>query len=343
MASPRSAVPQDEPCLQVPHRRFGSTDLMVPHLSYENGTGLIATESAPWQSGLAPVRRCRVRYSSYARWSRWSDHHRVGVEDGVGAGPCLGARFVGLHGGPEAVGVGHVVDAAVQSVGVCVAVRAGLGVVGISLLLVHDVEFAPTIDVILQETLPALETLRQAGITRYIGITGYPLQTLREVIERSPVKINVVLSYCRGTLFDQALLEYIPFFQSLGLGVANAAPLGMGLLTRGPPPSWHPATDQLKDACARAYAFCQACTESGVSLEKLGLGYSLYKFSGVHTTIVGMNSCDTLRENIDCIRVTKDEKTTAELLQRKFFQPLATRHWEGRELEKVSRKLAQQQ
>ncbi|KAM7302523.1 L-galactose dehydrogenase [Ixodes scapularis] len=186
-------------------------------------------------------------------------------------------------------------------------------------------------DVILQETLPALETLRQAGITRYIGVTGYPLQTLRELIERSPVKIDIVLSYCRGTLFDQTLREYMPFFQGRGVGVANAAPLGMGLLTRGPPPRWHPATDELKDACARAYAFCQ---ESGVSLEKLGLGYSLYKFPGVHTTIVGMNSPDTLEKNIANMNVTKDEEVTADLVQRKFFQPLSIHHWEGREVEK---------
>ncbi|KAK8773659.1 hypothetical protein V5799_011809 [Amblyomma americanum] len=45
---------------------------------------------------------------------------------------------------------------------------------------VHDVEFAPSLDLILKETLPALESLRQAGKIRYIGVTGYPLHTLRE-------------------------------------------------------------------------------------------------------------------------------------------------------------------
>ncbi|KAH8009819.1 hypothetical protein HPB51_020167 [Rhipicephalus microplus] len=43
---------------------------------------------------------------------------------------------------------------------------------------VHDIEFAPSIDVVINETLPALESLRQAGIIHYIGVTGYPLNTL---------------------------------------------------------------------------------------------------------------------------------------------------------------------
>lgn len=35
----------------------------------------------------------------------------------------------------------------------------------------------------------------------------------RAIIEKSSIKIDVVLSYCRGTLNDNALGEYIPFFQ----------------------------------------------------------------------------------------------------------------------------------
>ncbi|KAH7967134.1 hypothetical protein HPB49_023003 [Dermacentor silvarum] len=75
--------------------------------------------------------------------------------------------------------------------------------------------------------------------------------------------------------------------QSMGLGVANAAPLGMGLLTSSPPPAWHPAAEDLKKACAEAAHFCK---EAGYSIERLGLQHSLTKFPGVHTTIVGITS-----------------------------------------------------
>ncbi|KAL1466589.1 hypothetical protein MTO96_026568 [Rhipicephalus appendiculatus] len=135
---------------------------------------------------------------------------------------------------------------------------------------VHDVEFAPSIDVVISETLPALESLRQAGIIRYIGVTGYPLHTLKAVIERSAVRLDTVLSYCRGTLFDDSLADYMPFFQEMGLGVANAAPLGMGLLTSSPPPVWHPAAEELKKACAEAAIFCQCNQKLAVFLKERG-------------------------------------------------------------------------
>jgi L-galactose dehydrogenase len=44
---------------------------------------------------------------------------------------------------------------------------------------VHDVEFADNIDIIINETLPALDKLRQAGKVKHIGITGYPLAPLK--------------------------------------------------------------------------------------------------------------------------------------------------------------------
>ena len=68
----------------------------------------------------------------------------------------------------------------------------------VDLLQVHDVEFASSVDMmIVNETLPAVQRLKERGLCRYIGITGYPLQPLREIITRSNVKIDSVLSYAR--------------------------------------------------------------------------------------------------------------------------------------------------
>ncbi|XP_075749065.1 uncharacterized protein LOC119178032 isoform X14 [Rhipicephalus microplus] len=203
---------------------------------------------------------------------------------------------------------------------------------------VHDIEFAPSIDVVINETLPALESLRQAGIIHYIGVTGYPLNTLKEVVERSVVRVDTVLSYCRGTLFDDSLADYLPFFQENSLGVANAAPLGMGLLTSSTPPIWHPAAEELKKTCAEAAIFCQ---EAGCSIERLGLQYSLTKFHGVHTTIVGMNSRQVLQKNVSCLGgVTKEEEKLGQEVKSKFFNKPTRNHWEGVEIYKIRRKLA---
>jgi len=44
-----------------------------------------------------------------------------------------------------------------------------LGLPSVDLLQVHDVEFSPSIDLILNETLPALQKAKDEGKTRYIG------------------------------------------------------------------------------------------------------------------------------------------------------------------------------
>ncbi len=101
----------------------------------------------------------------------------------------------------------------------------------VDVLQVHDIEFAPSLDVILNETLPALKRLQERGLCRFIGITGYPLGPLREVLERSHVKIDSVLSYCRLSLNDTSLVNDFDFYQSKGVPIINASPLSMGLLT----------------------------------------------------------------------------------------------------------------
>ena len=41
----------------------------------------------------------------------------------------------------------------------------------VDLLQVHDVEFASSVDMIVKETLPAVQRLKERGLCRYIGIT----------------------------------------------------------------------------------------------------------------------------------------------------------------------------
>lgn len=40
-------------------------------------------------------------------------------------------------------------------------------------------EFAPSLDIILNETLPALQKVKDAGKAKLIGITGYPLENFK--------------------------------------------------------------------------------------------------------------------------------------------------------------------
>jgi hypothetical protein len=43
---------------------------------------------------------------------------------------------------------------------------------------------------------------QEAGVIRYVGITGYPLSVLERLLRESPVPIDTCLSYCHYTMND---------------------------------------------------------------------------------------------------------------------------------------------
>ena len=141
----------------------------------------------------------------------------------------------------------------------------------VDVLQVHDIEFSASLDIVLNETLPALEKLKQRGLCRFIGITGYPVEPLKEVVKRSSVRIDSVLSYCRLSLYDSSLKDHFQFFQSKGVGLINASPVGMGLLTKQGTLDWHPGLPEMKEACRKAVEYC---TEQGVDVTRLAVNHS---------------------------------------------------------------------
>ena len=142
---------------------------------------------------------------------------------------------------------------------------------------VHDPEFAPSVDVIVTQTLPALQKLKEEGKIKYVGITGYPLETQREIIERSiaaGIAVDTSLSYCHYALNDTSLVSsgFLDFCTARDIALINASPISMGLLMDRDPPSWHPATPATKTLCKQAAALCR---EEGADLAKLALHFCL--------------------------------------------------------------------
>lgn len=169
----------------------------------------------------------------------------------------------------------------------------------IDCIQVHDIEFAPSLGVVLHETLPALMKARAAGKVRRIGITGYPLGRLREAVDGAPAgAIDTVLTYCRYTLCDTALVGTGLLDQLLDarrVGVINASPLAMGLLSARGPPAWHPAAQRTRDLCARAADWCAG---RGVDLSRLALHFALAQ-PRIPTTLVSTASLANLHANLD--------------------------------------------
>ncbi|CAI8030368.1 L-galactose dehydrogenase [Geodia barretti] len=209
----------------------------------------------------------------------------------------------------------------------------------IDILQIHDVEFAPSIATVLHETLPALQRLKDQGLCRYIGITGYPLSILRKITEESTIPIDCVLSYCRLTLNDTSLIDHFHYFNSRNVGLINASPIGMGLLTPNGVQPWHPASADIKSACAKAMEFCQ---EQGVDIAQLAINFST-SFKEITTTLVSMNDDVTVGNNIAATLnpLTKHEAHVRDCIIKKYFSPLKQRHWEGVEVEKYKKQLMQ--
>lgn len=106
---------------------------------------------------------------------------------------------------------------------------------------------------IVDETIPALVALKDAGLVRHIGITGLPIKLYPAVLSRVPAgTIDVCLSYCHYCLNDRSLTSILPQLEKHNVGVINASCLSMGLLTASGPPEWHPAPEPLKMAAAKA-------------------------------------------------------------------------------------------
>ncbi|XP_075538779.1 uncharacterized protein LOC142573131 isoform X1 [Dermacentor variabilis] len=211
----------------MPQRRqFGSTDIMVPELSFgASGLGLVKEGSSEEEEAVAAVRnalRCGVNYFDTAPWYGQGRSEEVlgKALEGLSRDAFYAATKVGRYE-PDCERMFDFSGSRTLE-----SVRESLEKMKLTyfdVVQVHDVEFASSVDVIVNETLPALERLRCAGIIRYIGITGYPLHVLREVLQKSSVRVDTVLSYCRGTLFDDSLADYLPFFQETQSATRNAA------------------------------------------------------------------------------------------------------------------------
>lgn len=173
----------------------------------------------------------------------------------------------------------------------------------VDILQIHDVEFAPSVEMILQETLPALDLMRKRGLCRHIGITGYPLSILKEIILKSEITIDTILSYCRLTLNDSSLIQDLGFYESKSIGVINASPLSMGLLAPEFIQDWHPASSEIKHACFEAVKYCK---QNGVDISRIALNYST-KFKPVIVTYVKLLSYNYYNGVCECARHSRSD------------------------------------
>jgi L-galactose dehydrogenase len=197
-----------------------------------------------------------------------------------------------------------------------------MGVEYLDICLCHDIEFVEMAQIV-EETLPALRKVQQAGKVRLVGISGYPMTIFRYVLDRAP--LDVVLSYNHYTLQNTMLADLLPYLKAKRVGVMNAAPFSARLLTNDPLPAWHKATPEVRATCRRA---AEHCRSHGVDIAQLALQFSIQN-PDISTCITGSANPERVRQWAAWAELPLDQQLLAEVLE--ILKPIHNWHYtEGR-------------
>jgi L-galactose dehydrogenase len=178
----------------------------------------------------------------------------------------------------------------------------------LDILIAHDIEFATDFEAVFSDTAAVLHKLKAVGKCRFVGMSGLPLGILRTAIERC--NLDVVISYTHYTLQNQRLrTELFPTAERYGVGVMNASPLCMGLLSDHGPPDWHPALAAVRTAADEAR---ERCRQHGASLACLGMQFC-YAEPRIATTISGAARAGEVEANVRAFETLIDRTLLSEI------------------------------
>ena len=294
-------------------RRLGKTDLQLPILSF--GASSLGAEfrNVTVDEALASVRvalECGLNFIDTSPfYGRGMSEVLLGVAlKGVPRESYLLCTKVGRYDLPHfdfsAKRMAESVDVSLHR----------LGTDHLDIVLCHDIEFVP-MQQIVDETIPALRKIQQAGKVRYIGFSGYPQKIFRFICEQADV--DCVLSYNQSTLQNTRFAdEAVPYLKSKGVGVMNAGPFSARLLTNAPLPAWLKEPESVKAAARAAAAHC---AKQGVDIAKLALQFSLAN-PDITTTVSGSANPNNIRNWAKWAAEPLDAQLLAEVLE--IFKPV---------------------
>lgn len=183
-----------------------------------------------------------------------------------------------------------------------------LGCEYLDIALCHDIEFVPLQQVI-EETIPALRKIQQAGKVRYIGISGYPQKIFHTIA--AATEIDCVMSYNQYTLQNTSFADQtIPMLKEKGIGIMNAGPFSARLLTNATLPPWFRDPMPVQLAAKEAAMLCQS---RGSDIAKLALQFSLMN-EDISTTVAGSANPKNIRKWVEWANEPIDRELLQEVL-----------------------------
>lgn len=183
----------------------------------------------------------------------------------------------------------------------------------------HDIEFVDREQVI-NEALPVARELQRAGKCRYVGITALPLGILRDVAERA--EVDSILSYARYNLMvDDLDTELRPLCAERGIGLINASPLHLRILTERGAPPWHLASEGVQQAGQQVAQHCRA---RGVDVSEAALKFC-YGYPHTASVLVGMSKSRHVERNLKAFDFEQPDGLLDEI--REMVDPVRNQIW----------------
>tara|TARA_B100000475_G_scaffold130922_1_gene95798 strand:- start:217 stop:1146 length:930 start_codon:yes stop_codon:yes gene_type:complete len=155
-----------------------------------------------------------------------------------------------------------------------------MGIDHLDIILCHDIEFV-NMQQIVDETIPAIQKIRDQGKVRYIGFSGYPIKIFPFILDQ--IDVDVVLSYNNYHLQNTKLSKIFPYLNQKSVGIMNAGPFCARLLTNSPLPDWHKEPEEVRAACKNAALLC---SKYGVDIAQLAIQFCVAN-KDISTTIAG--------------------------------------------------------
>jgi len=176
-----------------------------------------------------------------------------------------------------------------------------LGLDRLPLVYLHDPEHAPFEEITGKGgAIEALCKLRDEGVLEHVGLAGGPTDLMMRYLGATgPGVFAAIISHNRFTLINRNGAPYLDLATRMGLGVANAAPYGSGILAKGPDAyARYAYQDAPGEVVERVRRVQEIYRRHGVALAAAALQFSM-RDPRVQTTIIGMTRPERIAQTVE--------------------------------------------
>lgn len=187
-----------------------------------------------------------------------------------------------------------------------------LGLEHIPIMYLHDPEHSSFEHIMATDgPVEVLHQCKAEGLIGHVGLAGGPAPLMQRYVETGA--FSALITHNRYTLLNRSADDLIQAAHERGMGIANAAPYGSGMLAKGPA-AYARYAYQAAPALMleRTHQLERLCQDHGVSLAAAALQFSI-RDPRVHSTIVGVSKPERIQQTLDLAAEKIPEELWAKL------------------------------